>query len=108
MVFSILRIATLAALLCTLVTPLKHTSTSPVYLTPRVPWKESGLWEYKKADGDHRKEDVDHGHPTGGACNVDPSSIGSWLGDYNIDTDMDEHWPETGKIVKVCQSFTTR
>jgi hypothetical protein len=92
MVFSIVKVATLAALLCPLVTPLGLPSSSPAYLTPRVPWKESGLWDHKKRDG----------YPTGDACNHGPSSRGCWHGDYNIDTDMDDRWPETGKTVKVC------
>jgi hypothetical protein len=38
---------------------------------------------------------------TGGGCTHGPTSRGCWNGDFNIDTDMDEHWPDTGKVVKV-------
>jgi hypothetical protein len=61
-------------------------------LTPRVPevsWKKSGLWSgYERRDG----------YKTN--CNHGPQSRGCWDGDFSIDTDMDAHWPNTGKTVK--------
>jgi hypothetical protein len=90
MVFTYLKAAALLALLCPLATPLSVPSSE--FLKPRVPWRDSGLWDHKE------KRD---GYPTGGGCNFGPSSRGCWHGDFNIDTDMDEHWPNTGKTVKV-------
>jgi hypothetical protein len=100
MVFSVAKAAALAALLCPLVTPLGVPSSlsSSDFLRPRVPWKDTGLWDHNKRDG----------YPTGDACNHGPSSRGCWHGDFDIDTDMDEHWPDTGKTVKVCRLDTVR
>jgi hypothetical protein len=92
MIFSLLaRLAALTAVLAPLVTPLHLPSTE--VLTPRVPWKENGLW-------DHVTKRTDGGYPTSG-CNHGPHSRGCWHGDFDIDTDMDLHWPNTGKVVKV-------
>lgn len=88
MLLSIAKAAALTALLCPIVRSLSL--PSPEILRPRVPWKDTGLWEHQKRDG----------YPTGG-CNHGPSSRGCWKGDFDIDTDMDEHWPDTGKVVKV-------
>jgi hypothetical protein len=90
MVSSVAKVATLIALLSPLVTPLGLPS-SPGFLTPRVPWKDTGLWDHYKRDG----------YPTGEGCNHGSSSRGCWHDDFDIDTDMDEHWPNTGKTVKV-------
>jgi len=89
MLLSAVKAAALTALLCPLVAPLSLPSTE--ILTPRVPWKDTGLYDHPKRDG----------YSTGG-CNHGPSSRGCWHGEFDIDTDMDEHWPETGKVVKVC------
>ncbi|KAF1914550.1 multicopper oxidase-domain-containing protein [Ampelomyces quisqualis] len=86
MVFTIGKAAALVALLCTLITALPSIEA----LKPRVAWKENGL-------SDHQKRQ--NGSPTDGECTHGPSSRGCWHGDFNIDTDMDEHWPNTGKVV---------
>jgi len=87
MVFSVFKVATIAALLC----PLASSFILPARpLTPRVPWAKDGLWD------SHQRRD----YPTSGGCNHGPSSRGCWHGDFSIDTDMDEHWPDTGKVVK--------
>jgi hypothetical protein len=90
MVFGIARAAALLALLCPLATPLGIPSSD--MLRPRVPWKDTGLTNHQ------RRQD---GYSTGGGCTHGPTSRGCWNGDFNIDTDMDEHWPDTGKVVKV-------
>jgi hypothetical protein len=90
MIFGIAKAAALVALLCPLATPLGI--PSPGTLRPRVPWEGTGLTDYQKRQG---------GYPTGGGCTHGPSSRGCWKDDFNIDTDMDEHWPNTGKVVKV-------
>jgi hypothetical protein len=90
MVSTIAKAAALVALLCPLVTPLGVPSSE--MLRPSVPWKESGLWSHQKRQDSY---------PTGGGCSNGPTSRGCWNGDFNIDTDMDEQWPDTGKVVKV-------
>jgi hypothetical protein len=96
MLLSIAKAAALTILLCPLVTPLRLPSTD--ILTPRVPWKEHGLWDHKRR--------TDYGNSTGnstsGDCNHGPKSRGCWHGEFDIDTDMDLQWPNTGKVVKVC------
>jgi len=65
-------------------------------LTPRtleVPWKKSGLYSGRKRRR-MRRDDYNTG------CNHGPESRGCWTGDFDIDTDMDEEWPNTGKTVK--------
>jgi hypothetical protein len=61
-------------------------------LTPRAleaPWKANGLFSgHKRQSGDNS------------SCNHGPKSRGCWNGDFSIDTDMDVHWPDTGKTVK--------
>lgn len=83
---SFTRLAVLTAVLCPLVAPLHVPSTAP--LTPRVPWKEHGIW-----DGPAKRPD--------GGCKNRPRSRDCWNGEFNIDTDMDLKWPNTGKVVKV-------
>lgn len=83
------RVATLLGLLLPSVAAFAVPAQT---LTPRVPWEEHGLFE------GHQKRGQD-GYDTG--CNHGPSSRGCWTGDFNIDTDMDLHWPDTGKTVKV-------
>ncbi|KAF2033923.1 hypothetical protein EK21DRAFT_97740 [Setomelanomma holmii] len=79
------KTAALAASLAPLVTPLSLPSSD--LLRPRVPWKETGLSSHQKRD-----------YPT--SCTHGPSSRGCWNGNFNIDTDMDLQWPDTGKTVK--------
>jgi hypothetical protein len=93
MLISIAKAAALAALLCPLATPLNVPSTE--LLRPRVPWKDTGLWDHKYFQ---KRQD---GYPTSGGCNHGPAARGCWHGEFDIDTDMDESWPNTGKIVKV-------
>lgn len=58
-------------------------------LRPRVPWAKTGIYDgYKRRNG----------YPT--SCSHGTSSRGCWHGDFDIDTDMDIHWPTTGKTVK--------
>jgi hypothetical protein len=91
MVFTLAKAAALVALLCPIITALPSTGA----LKPRVAWKEKGI-------SDHQKRQ--NGYPTNGGCTHGPSSRNCWHGDYNIDTDMDDHWPNTGKVVKVFSS----
>jgi hypothetical protein len=90
MVASIFKAATVLGLLLPSVTSL--TVPSVEQLTPRipeVPWKKNGLWSgHQRRDGYLTK------------CNHGPKSRGCWNGDFDIDTDMDIHWPNTGKTVK--------
>lgn len=88
----ITRVAALTAILCPLVAPLSVPTTE--VLTPKVPWKEHGLW-------DHPARRQYGEYPTNGGCNHGPQSRGCWHGEVDIDTDMDLHWPNTGKVVKV-------
>jgi len=86
MFFSVLKVTAIVALL----SPLASSISLPAQpLRPRVPWEKTGL----------RKGPVKRDYPTNG-CNFGPSSRGCWQGGLNIDTDMDEHWPNTGKVVK--------
>jgi hypothetical protein len=85
----------LIALLCPLATPLNTPSTK--LLRPKVPWKESGLLDNKYFQ--KRQDD----YPTSGGCIHGPSSRGCWHGEFDINTDMDKSWPNTGKVVKVVQ-----
>jgi len=87
MVFTLAKTAALVVLLCPLITALPSNEV----LKPRVAWKETGI-------SDHQKRQ--NGYPTGGGCTHGPSSRNCWHSDYNIDTDMDDHWPNTGKVVK--------
>jgi hypothetical protein len=96
MVASMFKVATALGLLLPFVASL--TVPSVEYLTPRVPevpWKETGLWS------GHQKRD---GYKTN--CNHGPTSRGCWNGDFDIDTDMDLHWPNTGKTVKYHLTIT--
>jgi hypothetical protein len=81
MVLSTTRVATLFGLLLPYVA---------AFALPEVPWKESGIWAGRKRQ---------NGYDTG--CNYGPQSRGCWTGEFNIDTDMDLNWPNTGKTVKV-------
>ncbi|KAI4632662.1 hypothetical protein J4E80_000019 [Alternaria sp. BMP 0032] len=90
MVVSIFRLATALGLFLPSVTSFAVPSVE--HLTPRlpeVPWKKNGLWS-----GRERRD----GYKTN--CNHGPQSRGCWNGDFSIDTDMDLHWPNTGKTVK--------
>ena len=96
MVASMFKVATALGLFLPFVASL--TVPSVEYLTPRVPevpWKETGLWS------GHKKRD---GYKTN--CNHGPTSRGCWNGDFDIDTDMDLHWPNTGKTVKYHLTIT--
>lgn len=92
MVLSATKAFAFAALLCPFATSLNVPSTQ--VLRPRVPWKETGLWN-------HTPNKRQEGYPTSGGCNHGPSSRGCWHGEFDINTDMDESWPNTGKVVKV-------
>lgn len=87
MVASFTKAAALAALLCPLVASLGVPASNG--LKPRLSREIYDLPNHQKRDG----------YPTG--CTNGPSSRSCWKGDFNIDTDMDEHWPDTGKVVKV-------
>jgi hypothetical protein len=52
-----------------------------------VPWKRSGLDTVERRNYD--------------TCSNGPASRACWQGDFNIDTDMDLEWPDTGKTVTV-------
>jgi len=80
----------LAVLLSTLLSPLVVASAVPAQpLTPRIPKTGIGSTHlYKKPTDDT-------------SCRNGPTSRGCWEGDFNIDTDMDLHWPDTGRTVKV-------
>lgn len=84
MVASFAKATVLAALLCPLVASLG------------VPASNGLLSREILNLPNHEKRD---GYPTG--CTNGPSSRSCWNGDFNIDTDMDEHWPDTGKVRKV-------
>ncbi|KAF2715764.1 multicopper oxidase [Pleomassaria siparia CBS 279.74] len=58
------------------------------HLTPEVPWKRSGLGR--------RHEEA----RTSGGCSYGPNSRGCWSDEYDISTDMDLKWPDTGKLVQ--------
>lgn len=59
--------------------------------SPEVPWKAKGLYSATKRNDD--------GYSSG--CNHGPAARSCWKDNYNVDTDMDLEWPETGKTVKV-------
>lgn len=79
-----------ALLLASFVSSVTSAAVPVEHLTPRVPWKDSGISSGKRD------------YPTG--CSHGPSSRGCWEGEYDIDTDMDIHWPDTGVVRKVNQS----
>lgn len=81
MLFSITRAASLVSILLPYATALA---------LPDIPWKESGI------SAIHKRQ---YGYNTG--CENGPQSRGCWTGEFSIDTDMDLHWPNTGKTVKV-------
>lgn len=93
MIFSIIKTAALAALLYPLAAPLIVPSTE--LLRPAVPWKECGLPNHEYV----KKRQT--GYPTSGRSDHGPSSRDRWYGEFDINTDMDESWPNTGKVVKV-------
>ena len=95
MVSSISRVVTALGLLLPTVTSfvVPHKSLAP--RTPEVPWKNTGLFS------GHSKR---QGYET--ACNHGPESRGCWIDDFNIDTDMDVEWPDTGKTVKYHLTIT--
>ncbi|KAF1837419.1 laccase [Decorospora gaudefroyi] len=84
-------VATLLGLSLFTVTSLAVPAERLTPRVPEVPWKKDGLWS------GHKKRD---GYNTNSSCNHGPQSRGCWNGDYNIDTDMDFVWPNTGKTVK--------
>ncbi|KAH7406828.1 multicopper oxidase-domain-containing protein [Phaeosphaeria sp. MPI-PUGE-AT-0046c] len=86
MVASFAKTVALAALLSPLVASLGVPSSNG--LKPRL---SRGIYDLPN----RQRRD---GYPTG--CTNGPSSRSCWSGDFNIDTDMDEHWPDTGKVVK--------
>ncbi|RMZ73074.1 copper ion binding [Pyrenophora seminiperda CCB06] len=61
-----------------------------------VPWKKSGLYS-----GYRRRRD---GYNTG--CNHGPETRGCWPNGFDIDTDMNKEWPDTGKTVKYDLTIT--
>ncbi|KAK1907109.1 hypothetical protein P3342_006297 [Pyrenophora teres f. teres] len=89
MVPSASRVITLLGLLLPSVVSFVVPATEVGARKLEVPWKKTGLYSgYRK-----RKD----GHFAG--CNHGPQTRGCW-GDFDIDTDMDEEWPDTGKTVK--------
>jgi hypothetical protein len=95
MIFSVAKIAALTALLAQLAASLIVPSTE--LLRPAVPWKEYGLPNHEYI----QKRQA--GYPTSGQTDHGPSSRDRWYGEFDINTDMDESWPNTGKVVKVGQ-----
>ncbi|EOA85322.1 uncharacterized protein SETTUDRAFT_163983 [Exserohilum turcica Et28A] len=95
MVFSISRVATTLGLLLPTVASFAVSYEDLRPRTPEVPWKKTGLFT------GHSKR---QGYET--ACNFGPESRGCWYGDFNIDTDMDVSWPNTGKTVKYHLTIT--
>jgi hypothetical protein len=89
MLYSIARAAGLVALLSpSIVVALPSDSRAPRSL--EVPWKKDGL--LKRTYGDY---------PTGDGHTHGPGSRNYWSNGFDIDTDMDLKWPDTGKVVKV-------
>lgn len=86
MLVSIARVATVVASIATLVAPFAVPADP---LRPRLPWAKDGLHDTAQ------KRD----YPT--SCNHGPKSRNCWSGGLSIDTDMDEHWPNTGVVRKV-------
>jgi hypothetical protein len=100
MIHSIAKFAGLAALLC----PSVLSAAVPAERSPLdVPWKRHGLVS-KRGDNSLHQRTYDTG------CQNGPGSRHCWSGDYNLDTDMDEKWPNTGKTVTVgcCHQFDAR
>lgn len=103
---SIAKAVGVAALLCPSVLAIAVPSEPLGRRTPEVPWKKSGVsdtWRQKRHDNF-----VDR--PIGKRTNNvnSPSSRDCWDGHYNIDTDMDLEWPDTGKTVNVSTQKYTR
>jgi hypothetical protein len=95
MVFSIPRAITAFGLLLPTVTSVALTYEERTPKTPPVPWKDTGLFSGRVSRS---------GYPT--ACNNGPQSRDCWYDDFNIDTDMDLEWPDTGKTVKYHLTIT--
>ncbi|KAF2736345.1 laccase [Polyplosphaeria fusca] len=88
MIHTIARLAGLVALFCPSVLGAAVPSG---YNAPEVPWKKDGLVDIRNADP-HRRS-------YGDGCKNGPDSRHCWTGDFTLDTDMDERWPDTGKTV---------
>lgn len=95
MIFSIPRAVTALGLLLPTVTSVALSYEDRAPKTPPVPWKDTGLFSGHV----HRS-----GYPT--SCNNGPQSRDCWYDDFNIDTDMDLEWPDTGKTVKYHLTIT--
>ncbi|KAG9376047.1 Laccase [Pyrenophora tritici-repentis] len=89
MVLSTLRVGTLLALLLPSAVSFVVPSTEVRPRNLEVPWKKTGLYS-----GHRRRRDGSIA-----SCNYGPQTRGCW-GDFDIDTNMDEEWPDTGKTVK--------
>jgi FtsP/CotA-like multicopper oxidase with cupredoxin domain len=83
MLNSIARVAGIVALLC----PTVLSAVLPAEQL-HVPWKRDGIYSRSP-----NKAASDYG------CEHGPSNRECWSEGFNIDTDMDEKWPETGKTV---------
>ena len=95
MVFSIPRAVAALGLLLPTVTSVALSYEDRTHKTPPVPWKDTGLFSGRVSRS---------GYPT--SCNNGPQSRDCWYGDFNIDTDMDLEWPDTGKTVKYHLTIT--
>jgi hypothetical protein len=95
MVSSVSRVVAALGLLLPTVTSFAVSHQNLEHRTPEVPWKKTGLFS-----GRSKRQ----GYET--SCNHGPQSRGCWIGDFNIDTDMDVSWPDTGKTVKYDLTIT--
>lgn len=63
-------------------------------IRPTVAWAKDGIQSIAQ------KRD----YPT--SCTHGPKSRNCWSGGLSVDTDMDEHWPNTGVVRKVSRSIS--
>ncbi|PSN74955.1 hypothetical protein BS50DRAFT_643487 [Corynespora cassiicola Philippines] len=87
MLYSITRIVGLLALLSS---PLAALPSPP--RAPDVPWKREGLRDIPKGNYDNSYQH--------GGCRHGPRSRSCWSDGFDVSTDMDLKWPNTGKTVK--------
>lgn len=93
MLYSIARAAGIIALLCPSIFAAALPAAPVTPLSPEVPWKRNGLSDRVRRDNSNG-----YGHNCG---SHGPKSRNCWSGDFDINTDMDLKWPDTGKTVKV-------
>ncbi|KAF2194460.1 multicopper oxidase [Zopfia rhizophila CBS 207.26] len=82
MLYSIARAAGFLALVCPTILSAALPSEP---LAPTVPWKSDGIYQHNKGR--------DYG------CSHGRKSRNCWSDGFNVETDMDEKWPDTGKMV---------